>query len=311
MSKTILFASGKGGVGKSTVSATLAAALAAKGRRVVLVDADIGLRSQDLLLNLESRVVYDLIDVARGRCLLSQALLESPDIPGLFLLPAAQFARCRDLDPKKLKRILALLQGQANYVFIDCPAGLERGLRNVLNAGASEKLHVETVLVVTPDDLSVRGAERAASLIGKKDLSRPSLLVNRLNPDMIRSGDMYTAQTIASLLDLPLLGEIPEDPAVVTAQLRHRPVLAYECEARRAFLRIADRLEGGAPAFPSYGGGKPSFLRRLFSPKLREAPWMASAGAGKADSGSAPREDTKPTAPAGDSQSESDDEISP
>ncbi len=255
---TWLFASGKGGVGKSTIAASLAVALAHSGKRIVLIDADIGLRSQDLLLNLESRVVYDLMDVARGRCLLSQALLESPDFPGLFLLPAAQFARCRELEAKKLKRMISLLQKKFDLILIDCPAGVERGLRNVLNAGASQ-----TVLVVTPDDLSIRSAERVAALIEEKKLPQPQIIVNRLKPELIRFGDMYAARVISEVLDLPLLGEIPEDQAICVAQLRHRPVLAYACEAREAILRIADRMKDGNAPLPGYGLQKESFLHRL------------------------------------------------
>ena len=265
MSVTYLFASGKGGVGKSTVTANLAVLLARSGRRTVLIDADIGLRSQDLFLNMENRVVYDLVDVARGRCLLSQAVLSSLEIPDLRLLPAAQFSRCRDLDPKKLKQLLSLLKKESDYILIDCPAGIERGLRNVLNAGADE-----TVLVVTPDDLCIRGAERVAALIEEKELSRPRLIVNRLDNDLIHSGEMYSARTVSDLLNLALLGEIPEDRGIVVAQLRHRLVVDYVCEAREALLRIADRLRGSSPLLPSYGSRKTPFLRKHFPPALKE-----------------------------------------
>lgn len=281
MSSIHLITSGKGGVGKSTLAASLGAALSKDGRQIVLVDTDIGLRSQDLFLNLESRVVFDLLDVTTGRCLLTQALLESPDLPGLFLLPAAQFARCKDLEPKKLRRVLSLLQQRFDFVLIDCPAGLERGLRNVLNACASDKITPSVLLVVTPDDLCIRAAERVASLLDAKGLPRPQLLVNRLSPDLIRSGDMYTAQTIAALLDLPLLGEIPEDPGIRLAQLRRRPLLAFDCEARSAILRIASRMamdpglpDSSLPALPAYGSSNPSLFRRvcrrLFPRKLKE-----------------------------------------
>ena len=281
MSTIHLIASGKGGVGKSTLAASLAAALSRNGRKIVLVDTDIGLRSQDLFLNLESRVVFDLLDVTTGHCLLTQALLESPDFPGLFLLPAAQFARCKELDPKKLRRVLSLLMERFDFVLIDCPAGLERGLRNVLNACVSNKITPSILLVVTPDDLCIRAAERVASLVNEKGLPRPRLLVNHLSPDLIRSGDMYTAQTISALLDLPLLGEIPEDPGIRLAQLRRRPLLAFDCEARSAILRIASRLardpsltDSSYSDLPAYGSANPSLFRRLyrhlFPHKLKE-----------------------------------------
>ena len=266
MSETYLFASGKGGVGKSSLTACLAVLLARTGKSVVLIDADLGLRSQDLLLGLENSVVYDLTDVTGGRCALSDALLEVPDLPGLRLLPAAQFVRAKDLDPKKLKKIISQLQKSGRLVLIDCPAGLERGLRNVLNAGSS----LQTVLVVTPDDLSIRDGERVCALVEEKKLARPRLIVNRLQNDLIFSGDMYSAQTVAGLLDLPLLGEVPEDPAFCVSQLRHRLAVQYDCEARAALCRISERLLGHEVPFPAYGKKRTSFFRRHFTPALRE-----------------------------------------
>ncbi len=265
MSSVCVFASGKGGVGKSTITAALATILARAGRSVVLIDADIGLRSLDALLGMENRVVYDLVDVARSRCLLSQALLSDPEMPKLQLLPAAQFARARDLTPKALKRILSVLRKDHDFILLDCPAGLERGLRNVLNAGADE-----TVLVVTPDDLCIRDAERTGALIGGKQLPRPRIIVNRLQNDLIRSGVMLSAQAVAQTLDWPLLGEIPEDSAVLLAQLSHKSVVDYRCEARTALLRIAGRMVGTEVPLPEYGKEKTSFFRRHFP--LRPVP---------------------------------------
>ena len=160
MSKCFAVASGKGGVGKSVITANLAAALALNGTRVVIIDADIGLRSQDAMLSLEDRVVYDLIDVSRKECTPDQALLACESVPSLHLLPAAQFERAKSLEPKKLSGIIRSLRVAYDYIFIDCPAGIERGLRNVLNAGVDE-----TILVVTPDDISIRSAERTAQII--------------------------------------------------------------------------------------------------------------------------------------------------
>ena len=257
-----VFASGKGGVGKSTLAANLATLLARSGFQVALIDADIGLRSLDTLLGLENRVVYDLVDVARGHCRLEQALLSDLALPSLQLLPAAQFARARDLTPKALRRILTTLRQSCDYILIDCPAGIERGLRNVLNAGADE-----TVLVLTPDDLCIRGAERTCGLIDDKRLPRPRLLINRLQNDLICAGQMLSARTVAETLDLPLLGEIPEDGAVLLAQLNHRLVLDYRCEARAALLRIAGRMAGATVPLPGFGTEKTPFFRRHFPPK--------------------------------------------
>ena len=161
MSYCYAVASGKGGVGKSTITANLAAALAQDGNRVVIIDADIGLRSQDALLGMENRIVYDLIDLANGDCSMDQAVLESDTIHGLFLLPAAQFARAKEKKKKKLAKIIQSFRTTYDYVLIDCPAGIERGLRNVLNAAVDE-----LILIVTPDDISVRSAERAVQRCG-------------------------------------------------------------------------------------------------------------------------------------------------
>ncbi len=185
MSVSFCIASGKGGVGKSTLAANLGAALARSGKSVVIVDADIGLRAQDALLSMENHVVYDLMDVALKECPLEQAVLPHPSITGLSLLPASQFARVRSLEPKRLKKILDLLRMDHDFVILDCPAGVERGLRNVLNAGVDE-----TILLATPDDISIRDAERVVHILDSKQLPRPRLIVNRLDSHLIRKGEM-------------------------------------------------------------------------------------------------------------------------
>ena len=266
-SSVYLFASGKGGVGKSTLTANLAVILARAGYPVAVIDADIGLRGQDALLGMENRVVYDLLDVARGKCLLSQALLSDLSLPNLQLLPASQFSRAKALEPKALRRILTVLRKNHRFILIDCPAGLERGLRNVLNAGADE-----TVLVVTPDDLCIRDAERTCAVMDEKRLPRPRIIVNRLQNDLIHEGEMYSAKAVATTLDLPLLGEIPEDGAITLSQLRHQLVADYRCEARQALLRIAGRMAGAQVDFPGYGREMTSFFRRHFPQKPVQDP---------------------------------------
>ena len=266
MSHCIAIASGKGGVGKSAVTANLGAALSQRGRKVVLIDADIGLRSLDALLSLENKVVYDIIDVVSGDCELDHALLASETYPDLFLLPAAQFRRAKALDPKQLRKFLSLLRVFYDYTLIDCPAGIERGLRNVLNAGVDE-----TILVTTPDDISLRSAERARQVIESKFLPRPRLIVNRLDADLVHSGEMMSARTVSEVIDLPLLGEIPEDQAFCRAMLRHSLLLSYQCEARSAVLRIAARLEGMDSPFPAYGQKpKTGRLRRFLTRRTKE-----------------------------------------
>ena len=266
MSVSYCIVSGKGGVGKSTVTANLAAALAYRGHAVAVVDTDIGLRAQDALLSLENQVIYDLLDVARKDCALDAALLTHPEIPSLQLLPAAQFARAKDLEPAKLAKILNRLKETHDFVLIDCPAGLERGLRNVLNAGVDQ-----AILMLTPDDVSIRDAEHTAQLLDAKGLSHPPLVVNRVNSELIRNGEMIPVRNIAIMLDLPLLGEIPEDPVVGLSALRHRLFVDYSCEARQAVMRIASRLCGKSIPFPEYGSEHVSVFRRLLKRSVKEA----------------------------------------
>ena len=259
MSQSVLIASGKGGVGKSTLTANLAAALAGMGKTVVVVDADIGLRSQDALLGLENSVVYDLIDAANKDCTVEQALLECPDIPGLSLLPASQFARANALEPDRLRKILRQLKQSFDFVLIDGPAGIEKGLRNLLNAVPDQ-----SVIIATPDDVCVRDAERTAQIFEAKHLPRPHLVINRLDNELIRRGEMVSARAIADSLDLPLLGEIPEDPMVYRSVLRRKLFIGYDCEARGAVMRIAGRLLGEKIPFPEIGRARVPLLRRLF-----------------------------------------------
>ena len=265
MAQVISVVSGKGGVGKSTFVANLGKALADSGRSVVVIDTDIGLRSQDFLLSLENQVFFDLIDVTSGNCELSEAILPVSSVPNLFLVPAAQFSRVRALEPKKLRKMLRELKERYDFVLIDCPAGIERGFRNVLASGSDS-----FVLMVTPDDLCVRDAERTLQIMDAKKVERPQLVVNRLNPVLIAEGDMVPARSVASVLECQLLGELPEDPVVYRSMLHHTLFTGYRCEARDAVYRIAHRIQGESVPFPGYGLGKRSFWSRLFRPHLKE-----------------------------------------
>ena len=265
MSRIFAVASGKGGVGKSVITANLAAAVAQGGIRVLIIDADIGLRSQDALLSLENRIVYDLVDVSRGECMPDQAILPSELIPSLHLLPAAQFERVKSLSADKFRKILSSLRDRYDFIFIDCPAGIERGFRTVLKAGVDEVL-----LVVTPDDISVRSAERTAQVISEKNGPRPFLIVNRLNSELVRSGEMMSEQVISQVLDLPLIGVIPDDPVVCRAQLKHALFISYDSEARNAVLRISSRIQGVSVPLPANTGRQKRRFRKLFSRSLKE-----------------------------------------
>ena len=269
MSTSWMIASGKGGVGKSTIAASLGVAMAREGRSVCVIDADIGLRDQDVLLGLENRIVFDLLDVANGSCTLEQALISPEGMSRLSLLPARQFARAKELEPKAFRRMLTRLKERFDVILIDCPAGIERGVRGLMNCEVDE-----SVIICTPDDVCIRNAERMASVMDKKGLPRPRLIVNRLQEELIAAGEMYAAATVAATLDMPLLGEIPEDNAICRATLRHISPMDIDCQARRALTRIAWRmLDTGLDApLPGYGTARKPWYRRLFrkTPKLKE-----------------------------------------
>ena len=265
MSKVWMISSCKGGVGKSTLTANIGRALARQGRKVCIVDTDIGLRDQDALLGLENRIVFDLLDVAERVCALSQALISPEGEPNLSLLPASQFARSKELERRAFRRVLGELGRSFDVVLIDCPAGIERGLRGLMNKEIDE-----TIVVCTPDDVCIRNVERVIPIMENKELPRPQVIVNRLIPDLVRSGEMYSAQTVAATLDVPLLGEVPDDPCVYRATLQHLSVLDIDCEARNAIRRIAERMIGKDAPLPGYGSARLPWYRRILQAGPKE-----------------------------------------
>ncbi len=267
MSTAWFIASGKGGVGKSTFTANIGLSMAREGRKVCIIDGDIGLRDQDALLGLENRIVFDLLDAAEGSCRLEQAVLSLEDEPRLSLLPASQFARAKELKPGVFRRILIRLKQLYDAVLIDCPAGVERSLRGLMNDAVDE-----CIIICTPDDICIRNAERTASILEKKEMPRPRLIVNRLDEALIRGGEMYSAATVAAALDLELLGEVPDDSFVYRAALTHQPLINIDCEAQRALKRISWRMMGitSEAPLPGYGTVKLPWYRRLFQPTLKE-----------------------------------------
>lgn len=247
MGETYLFMSGKGGTGKTTLSTSLALALANKGARVALVDADVGLRCADLLLGMENQILYDLSDVEEQRCTLFQALARHPKRPGLSVLAAPQALRPSDVSKKHLESVIDSLEERFDFVLIDGPAGLGRGLKNVWGAAA------EAVMVCTPDDASVRDAERLGQLLFEKQGVHARLLLNRADRILVSVKEEQRPARIAAALDMPLLGVIPDSPDVYRALLAHKTAL--ECDSvrvRRAVSRTADRLMGNQVKFPRY-----------------------------------------------------------
>jgi septum site-determining protein MinD len=220
------------------------------------VDTDIGLRSLDMLLGLQNRIVYDVVDVANKDCKLRYALVQYPPAPALSLLPAAQLGTSADMDAELMGKIVRKLKKRFSYVLMDAPAGLERGVTSTLvNAD-------HTLLVVTPDDIAIRDAERVLALLEIHRKPKPLLIVNRIVPDMVRSGDMYAPQTVANTLDVPLLGYVPEDKAVLNALVHHRTVMEEDCPARQALRRISQRFLGEFVPMPDLSRRRGLFSRR-------------------------------------------------
>jgi len=237
--KVLTVTSGKGGVGKTTATANLAVALAATGEKVVCIDADIGLRNLDVVLGLENRIVYDLVDVVEGRCRLRQALIRDKRLPDLFLIPAAQTRDKSAVSPSDMVRLADDLRQEFDWILIDSPAGIERGFRNAIAPA-------DIVLVVTnPEVSAVRDADRIIGLIEAEEKGPARLVINRIKPNMVRRGDMLSADDVLELLAIELIGMVPEDENVVMSTNRGLPIsLNGKSKAGQAFRNIARRLNG-------------------------------------------------------------------
>ena len=235
----VTISSGKGGVGKTTTTANLAVALANGGMKVVCIDGDIGLRNLDVVLGLENRIVYDLVDVVEGRCRLRQAMIRDKRLPELYLIPAAQTRDKSAVTPSDMVRLVDELRGEFDFILIDSPAGIERGFRNAIAPA-------DVVVVVTnPEVSAVRDADRIIGLVEAEEKGPARLVINRMNPGMVKRGDMMDAEDVLELLAIELIGVVPEDENVVVSTNRGQPVaLDPKSRAGKAFTNIARRLRG-------------------------------------------------------------------
>jgi septum site-determining protein MinD len=239
LSQSIVITSGKGGVGKTTTTANLGVALASLGYKVVMIDADIGLRNLDVVMGLENRIVYDLVDVVEGYCRLRQALIKDKRIEGLFLLPSAQTRDKNAVNPDQMKTLIEELREEHDYIIVDCPAGIEQGFRNAV-AGADR-----AIIVTTPEVSAVRDADRITGLLESSGLEKPDLIVNRVKPKMISRGDMMDISDIIDILAIDLLGVVPDDESIVVSTNRGEPAVMIEgSRAGQAFRNIAKRILG-------------------------------------------------------------------
>ncbi len=263
MSEVIVITSGKGGVGKTTTSANLGCGLTLAGKKVALVDADIGLRNLDVVMGLENRIVYDLVDVVEGSCRLKQALIRDKRYSGLYLLPAAQTRDKNAVTPEQMQKLCDMLkEDEFDYILIDCPAGIEQGFKNAIS-GADR-----AIVVTTPEVSAVRDADRIIGLLEAAGLNNPQLIVNRIRMDMVRRGDMMTIEDVTEILAVDIIGVVPDDEYIVVSTNRGEPAAATgESKAGQAYRNITRRIMGEEVPFLNLEENEGFFsrLKKLFS----------------------------------------------
>lgn len=239
MGEAIVITSGKGGVGKTTTSANLGTALALLGKKVCMVDTDIGLRNLDVVMGLENRIIYDLVDVAEGRCRLQQALIKDKRFDELYMLPAAQTKDKHSVTPEAVRDMVLELKKDNDYVIIDCPAGIEQGFKNAV-AGADK-----AIVVTTPELAAVRDADRIIGLLEQEKVHGPKLIINRVKATMMKKGEMLDIDEVCSVLAIDLLGIVPDDEAVLKSANSGEPtVMNPKARAAIAYRNIARRILG-------------------------------------------------------------------
>lgn len=261
MSEVLVVTSGKGGVGKTTTTANIGAALASLKKRVLLIDMDIGLRNLDLIMGLENRVVFNLVDVIEETCGLKSALVRDKRFDTLYLLPAAQTKDKDAVSEAQMKALCDSVRDMYDYVILDCPAGIEQGFKNAV-AGVDR-----AIVVTTPEVSAVRDADKIIGMLNAHGVTRQKLLVNRLRPDMVRRGDMITLADITEILGIDLIGVVPDDEAVIVCANRGEPmVLCTKSPAGLAYRNIARRITGETVPIVSPEGRESFFgkLRQLF-----------------------------------------------
>jgi len=254
--KVITITSGKGGVGKTTTAANLGTGLAMIGRKVCLIDADIGLRNLDVVLGLENRIVYDISHVVEGQCRLKQALIRDKRTENLYLLPAPQTKEKDAIAPEQMKEVVEQLREEFDYVLVDSPAGIEHGFRNAISGADS------AIVVTTPEVAAVRDADRIIGLLEAAELHNPRLILNRVRPQMVRRGDMMSTEDVLDFLAIELIGVIPDDENIIVSTNKGEPVvLDGHSRSGQAYRNIVRRLEGEHVEFLSFE--EESFVQRL------------------------------------------------
>ena len=238
MSEVIVITSGKGGVGKTTTTANVGTGLAQMNKKVVLIDTDIGLRNLDVVMGLENRIVYNLVDVIEGNCRVKQALIKDKKYPDLYLLPSAQTRDKTAVTPEQMKKLTDELREEFDYILLDCPAGIEQGFKNAI-AGADR-----AIVVTTPEVSAIRDADRVQRLLEHMGVEDIALILNRIRYDMIRKGEMLAVEDVIDIFGLTLLGNVPDDNSVIIATNHGEPVIHLNSISGTAYRHICRRITG-------------------------------------------------------------------
>ena len=256
MSEVIVITSGKGGVGKTTTTANVGTGLAQLNKKVVLIDTDIGLRNLDVVMGLEHRIFYNLVDVVEGNCKIKQALIKDKKYPELYLLPSAQTRDKTSVSPEQMKKLTDELREEFDYILLDCPAGIEQGFKNAIAAAD------RALIVTTPEVSAIRDADRIIGLLEANDIRDIRLIINRLRPDMIARGDMMSVDDVTEILAVNLLGTILDDEQIVIAANQGEPLSGQKSQAEEEYRNICRRLLGEEVPFVELQQKK-GMLKRL------------------------------------------------
>ena len=238
MGEIIVVTSGKGGVGKTTTTANIGAGLASLGKKVLVIDTDLGLRNLDVVMGLENRIVYNLVDVIEGKCRLNQAIIKDRRYENLYLLPSAQTKDKSSVTPEQMIKLTSDLRMEYDFVLLDCPAGIEQGFQNAIS-GADK-----AIVVTTPEVSAIRDADRIIGLLEAKKINHIGLIINKIRMEMVKRGDMMSVEDVTEILPVDLLGIIPDDEQVVIATNQGEPVIDMDSLAGQAYLNICGRLSG-------------------------------------------------------------------
>ena len=238
MSEVIVVTSGKGGVGKTTITANLSIALSKLGKKVIAIDTDIGLRNLDVVMGLENHIIYNIVDVIEGNCRLHQAIIKDRKHSNLYLLPSAQSKDKDAINPNQMVNLVEKLKTQYDYILIDCPAGIEQGFRNAIAAATT------AVVVTTPEVSAIRDADRIIGLLEKDGMASIYLLVNKLRPDLVKKGDMMSSEDVSEILGSEIIGCINDDVNVVIATNRGEALVDQNTSTGKSLTHIAEKLTG-------------------------------------------------------------------